>query len=95
MARQFRQEEDHAAGDRAARLTTNADTAGRPAVTPVPVAAADSIRITPEVADYGTIRKGTRAVRQFEITNLSGDAADDLCGALRHASVSTTSTTRR
>ena len=30
-----------------------------------------SIRIAPEVADYGTIRKGTRAVRQFEITNLS------------------------
>lgn len=50
---------------------TNADTAGTAAVTPVPVAAADSIRITPEVADYGTIRKGTRAVRQFEITNLS------------------------
>jgi len=51
--------------------TTNADTAGTPAATPVPVAAADSIRITPEVADYGTIRKGTRAVRQFEIMNLS------------------------
>ena len=40
-------------------------------VTPVPVAATPSIRITPEVADYGTIRKGTRAVRQFEITNLT------------------------
>jgi hypothetical protein len=38
---------------------------------PVPVAATPSIRITPEVADYGTIRKGTRAVRQFEITNLT------------------------
>jgi hypothetical protein len=38
---------------------------------PLPVAAAPSIRITPEVADYGTIRKGTRAVRQFEITNLT------------------------
>jgi hypothetical protein len=35
--------------------------------TPVPTAS--SIRITPEVADYGVIRKGTRAVRQFEITN--------------------------
>ncbi len=40
-------------------------------VTPVPVAATPSIRITPEVADYGVIRKGTRAVRQFEITNLT------------------------
>lgn len=38
---------------------------------PLPVAATPSIRITPEVADYGVIRKGTRAVRQFEITNLT------------------------
>src|SRR6476659_5718662 len=51
--------------------TTNADTAATAAVTPVPVPVAASIRIAPEVADYGTIRKGTRAVRQFEITNLS------------------------
>jgi len=50
--------------------TTNADTAA-PSATPVPVPAASSIRIAPEVADYGTIRKGTRAVRQFEITNLT------------------------
>ena len=50
--------------------TTNSDTSS-PAATPVPVAVATSIRIAPEVADYGTIRKGTRAVRQFEITNLS------------------------
>lgn len=40
-------------------------------VAPIPVAATPSIRITPEVADYGVIRKGTRAVRQFEITNLT------------------------
>ena len=51
--------------------TTNPDTVTTPAVTPVPVPAAASIRIAPEVADYGTIRKGTRAVRQFEITNTS------------------------
>jgi hypothetical protein len=38
---------------------------------PLPVAPTSSIRITPEVADYGVIRKGTRAVRQFEITNLT------------------------
>ena len=50
--------------------TTSPDTVSTAAVTPAPAAAA-SIHIAPEVADYGTIRKGTRAVRQFEITNLS------------------------
>jgi hypothetical protein len=48
--------------------TTSPDTTV--AVTPVAPPAA-SIRIAPEVADYGSIRKGTRAVRQFEITNMS------------------------
>ena len=48
--------------------TTSPDTVTTAA--PAPVAAA-SIHIAPEVADYGTIRKGTRAVRQFEITNMS------------------------
>lgn len=48
--------------------TTSPDTTAT--VTPVAPPAA-SIRIAPEVADYGTIRKGTRAVRQFEITNTS------------------------
>jgi hypothetical protein len=48
--------------------TTSPDTTAT--VTPV-AAPAVSIRIAPEVADYGTIRKGTRAVRQFEITNMS------------------------
>jgi hypothetical protein len=47
--------------------TTSPDTSA----TVAPIAVAASIRIAPEVADYGTIRKGTRAVRQFEITNLS------------------------
>ncbi|HEV7486656.1 MAG TPA: DUF1573 domain-containing protein [Thermoanaerobaculia bacterium] len=47
--------------------TTSPDTTA----TVAPVAATASIRIAPEVADYGTIRKGTRAVRQFEITNTS------------------------
>jgi hypothetical protein len=50
--------------------TTSPDTATNAAATPVAAPAA-SIRIAPEVADYGTIRKGTRAVRQFEITNMS------------------------
>ncbi|MEA2416754.1 MAG: hypothetical protein QOI58_3411 [Thermoanaerobaculia bacterium] len=48
--------------------TTSPDTTAT--VTPVAAPAA-SIHIAPEVADYGTIRKGTRAVRQFEITNTS------------------------
>ena len=39
-----------------------------PAVTPAPAAAA-SIRVTPALQDYGIIRRGTRAVRQFELTN--------------------------
>ncbi|MEA2338196.1 MAG: hypothetical protein QOE82_2203 [Thermoanaerobaculia bacterium] len=51
--------------------TATTDTAATSAVTPAPVAPTASIRIAPEVADYGTIRKGTRAVRQFEITNLT------------------------
>jgi hypothetical protein len=41
-----------------------------PAVTPAP-APAPVLKITPAFADYGTIRKGTRAVRQFEIVNTS------------------------
>ncbi|MEA2164180.1 MAG: hypothetical protein QOK37_2307 [Thermoanaerobaculia bacterium] len=52
--------------------TTTSAIAESPApgsLTTIPAASASSIRITPEVADYGTIRKGTRAVRQFEITN--------------------------
>jgi hypothetical protein len=42
--------------------------------TPAPLAqpsalSAGALKITPALADYGTIRKGTRAVRQFEVTN--------------------------
>jgi len=51
--------------------TTNADTTTTAAGTIAPVPVAASIKIAPEVADYGAIRKGTRAVRQFEITNLT------------------------
>ena len=36
------------------------------------IAPAGAIKITPALADYGTIRKGTRAVRQFEVVNSSG-----------------------
>ena len=38
-------------------------------VTPAPRPAAASLAITPAAQDYGTIRKGTRAVRQFQVTN--------------------------
>lgn len=42
--------------------TTSAATQTTPAI-------ASAIKITPVIADYGTIRKGTRAVRQFEVVN--------------------------
>ena len=46
-----------------------------PAPAPVPVPApapvAQSLRVSPAAADYGTIHKGTRAVRQFTVTNTS------------------------
>ena len=35
-----------------------------------------SLKITPALADYGTIRKGTRAVRQFELVNTSNGPVD-------------------
>jgi hypothetical protein len=38
------------------------------AVTPAPAASA-SLRVTPAVQDYGIIRRGTRAVREFELIN--------------------------
>jgi len=49
--------------------TTNADMTTASAASTAPVAPESSIKIAPAVADYGIIRKGTRAVRQFEITN--------------------------
>ena len=66
--------------------TTNTDTAST--IVPVaPVVAASSIKIAPALADYGVIRKGTRAVRQFEITNttatpLSITVARSVCRCL-------------
>ncbi|HEY8130559.1 MAG TPA: hypothetical protein VII12_01595, partial [Thermoanaerobaculia bacterium] len=50
---------------------TSTNNAPPPAVTPAPIAAAVVLKVAPAVADYGTIRKGTRAVRQFQVTNLS------------------------
>ena len=58
-------------------VTQTADTAASstaPAVSPTVTettapAAASSLKITPLISDYGVIRKGTRAVRQFEVFN--------------------------
>ncbi|HEY8183927.1 MAG TPA: DUF1573 domain-containing protein [Thermoanaerobaculia bacterium] len=47
-----------------------------PAVTPAP-RPVESLKVAPASADYGTIRKGTRAVRQFQVTN-TGDTAVDI-----------------
>jgi len=40
-----------------------------------PVATAETLTVTPRSADYGTIRKGTRATRQFEVANSSEQPA--------------------
>src|SRR5436305_439933 len=48
------------------------DTAAPATTAPQPIAPAPSasaLTVTPAIADYGTIRKGTRAVRQVDITN--------------------------
>ena len=44
-----------------------------PATTPAP---AGALKITPAMADYGIVRKGTRAVRQFEAVNNSAAPID-------------------
>jgi hypothetical protein len=41
-----------------------------------PASPPSSLKITPLLADYGTIRRGTRAVRQFEVVNNSGAPID-------------------
>lgn len=42
-----------------------------PAPAPVPAPVAQSLQVSPAAADYGTIHKGTRAVRQFTVRNTS------------------------
>ena len=42
-----------------------------PATTSSAAARAGALSLTPAVADYGTIRRGTRAARQIEVTNSS------------------------
>ena len=44
-------------------------TAAPAAATTAPAPAAGSLKVTPALADYGIVRKGTRAVRQFDATN--------------------------
>jgi hypothetical protein len=57
-------------------VTQTADTAApstapevTPAATQTTAPVASSLKVTPQIADYGVIRKGTRAVRQFEVFN--------------------------
>jgi hypothetical protein len=54
-------------------VSSSTNNAPPPAVTPAPAPAPVpvTLKIAPATADYGTIRKGTRAVRQFTITNTS------------------------
>jgi hypothetical protein len=55
------------------------DTAAPATVAPQPIApapAASAFSVAPAIADYGTIRKGTRAVRQIEITNTTAKQLD-------------------
>ncbi len=56
-----------------ATATQVVETAAPPA-TQTAAASTPSIRITPLAADYGTIRKGTRAVRQFSVENSTNAA---------------------
>jgi hypothetical protein len=70
-----------ASGDRKADQPVTVTTpvvetvAPAPATTPAPIAAPTSVlKITPAAANYGTIRKGTRAVRQFTVENTSAAA---------------------
>jgi uncharacterized protein DUF1573 len=58
-------------------IDTAADTTIAP-VTPAPatqaptatgIPAANTVSLTPALADFGTVRKGTRATRQFQVTN--------------------------
>jgi hypothetical protein len=69
-----------APSDRTGDRTTTVASSGRPApetVAPLPdpeTAPASTLTVNPATADYGMIRRGTRAVRQFELRN-SGSTA--------------------
>jgi uncharacterized protein DUF1573 len=53
------------------QTTLSPDTAGGP-VTPAPKPLPAALALNPASHDYGVIRRGTRAVRQFQVTN-NGD----------------------
>jgi len=59
---------DTSAGDTSGTVAPIAPVTPAP-VTPAPPSA--ELRITPTLQDYGTVRKGTRASRQFEVVNLT------------------------
>jgi hypothetical protein len=69
--------ERRGAGTPVVEQTSTVDTAApstAPPITPIAQTApeaSDTLKITPTLADYGMIRKGTRAVRQFEVVNNS------------------------
>jgi len=52
-----------------ATADTIAPATAPPAATAAPATTGGSLKITPAMADYGIVRKGTRAVRQFEAAN--------------------------
>ncbi|HSP15050.1 MAG TPA: DUF1573 domain-containing protein [Thermoanaerobaculia bacterium] len=67
--------------------TVTPDTAAPAPVTPAPKPLPPALSIDPPSQDYGTIRKGTRAVRQFQVTNngdqpISLDVARSTCRCL-------------
>ncbi len=49
--------------------TVTEETTTIPAAQPVPIQPAGGLKAEPATRDFGVIRKGTRAVRQFDITN--------------------------
>lgn len=58
--------------------TTRTTSTAPPPIAPAPgtssatgTSAGGALSIAPAIADFGTIRKGTRAVRQIEVTNMS------------------------
>ena len=76
-----------ASGERPTTTTTPVTQTHPAPVTPAPKPKLVSLKIDPPTQDYGTIRKGTRAVRQFQLTNntdqpLTVDVARSACRCL-------------
>ena len=60
---------DTAADTTIAPVTPVPPTQAPASTSAVPAEVANSVMITPALADYGTVRKGTRATRQFQVIN--------------------------